>query len=170
MNEDDLNKILAKPGYGIAAHKGYGCTPAFSKRGNPDTPSEIKAWADGTKDSRPREIENLESAPGYAQVLSERKQIGCEKIVTVRLKFYRFRKADYSRAISEKSLVDGLVYAGLIRDDSEDEILLIDEGQVKVDSREEERTEITLEYPEVDYDNLWVQKTNNKQLGIKKEK
>jgi hypothetical protein len=76
--------------------------------------------------------------------------------VRVSLKFYRYRLADYSRAISEKALIDCLQYAGLIRGDSEKEIWLEDLGQEKVDQKSLERTELTLEYQDVDFDNLWV--------------
>jgi hypothetical protein len=92
----------------------------------------------------------------------EKLQVGCSGKVRVRIKFYRHRLADYSRAISEKALVDCLQYAGLISGDSEKEIWLIDDGQIKVGSKAEERVELTLEYPEVDYDNLWVAAKQNK--------
>ena len=101
----------------------------------------------------------MESNPRYEPLCAEAVQIGYSGLAIVRLKFYRRRLADYSRAICEKYLIDGLTYAGLIRDDSETEIRLIDEGQEKVESNEEERTEITIEYQQVDYDNLWVKNT-----------
>jgi len=98
---------------------------------------------------------NLEPAAGDESVLPARLQIKSAGKVRVRVRFYRRRLADYSRAISEKAVIDCLQYAGLITGDSEKEIWLEDEGQFQVDSKEDERTEIVLEYPEVDLDNLW---------------
>ncbi len=86
----------------------------------------------------------------------EKLQIGCTGKVRVRIKFYRHRLADYSRAISEKAIIDALCFAGCLCGDSEKEIFLQDEGQEKVATKEEERTEIILEYPEVDFDNIFV--------------
>ena len=166
MKESDVKKVLKRKGYGIPD----GCQPAFSKRGNPDTASEIGAWKDGTQDYGSGEAKNLERITGYESLLRQRAQIGCKGKVTFKLRFYRYRLADYSRAISEKALVDGLVSSGFVRDDCEDALLLIDEGQTKVDSRDQERTEITIEYPEVDYDNLWEPRTFHGNLGIKKKK
>lgn len=86
---------------------------------------------------------------------AEKVQVRYAGKVLVRIRFYRHRLADYSRAISEKALLDCAVYAGLIKSDSESQIRLVDEGQFKVDSKAEERTELTFEYEEVDFNNLW---------------
>jgi hypothetical protein len=159
MNEKNLASIASRKGYGIAS--------SFHKRGNPDTASQVGAWADGTQDRGTREVLDVESDSGIKSLLAGRVQIKCPQKVTVRLKFYRTRLADYSRAISEKALLDGIVWAGLLRDDSEDEIWIEDEGQEKVATKEEERTVITLEYPDVDYDRPWEPRTQHKQLGFK---
>jgi hypothetical protein len=66
------------------------------------------------------------------------------------------RLADHHRSISEKALIDALQYCGAIGGDSEREIRLFVEDQVKVGSKAEERTEVVIEYPEVDFDNLWI--------------
>jgi hypothetical protein len=70
--------------------------------------------------------------------------------------FHRHRLADHHRSISEKALIDALQYCGAIGGDSEREIRLFVEDQVKVGSKAEERTEVVIEYPEVDFDNLWI--------------
>ena len=167
MNEKQLKRIASKPGFGLP--KGWGVKPAFSHHGNPDTQSEVRAWSDGLKDYGSGEAKNLERVAGYESLLRQRAQIRSKEKVTIKLRFYRYRKADYSRAISEKALIDGIVSSGFVRDDCEDALLLEDEGQVKVDSREQERTEITIIYPDVDYDNLWEPRTFHGNLGIKRK-
>lgn len=104
----------------------------------------------------------MESDSSDESVCPEKLQINYSGKVRVRVTFYRRRLADYSRAISEKALVDCLQYAGLVGGDSEEEIWLEDGGQKKVESNEEERTEIELFYPEVDLDNLWKPAKQNK--------
>jgi hypothetical protein len=131
----ELARIIARKGYGIKGT--LGSRSIGSSFGNSRPVNDVE------RDSEV-ELEGPESL-----------QIRCAGKVVVRFKFYRYRLADYSRAISEKALIDALQYAGAICGDSEKEILLKDEGQEKVATKEEERTEITLEYPEVDFDNLW---------------
>jgi len=144
MTNDDLRKVLTRPGYGIqSAFK-----PAYGKSTN-----GLKAGSAG-------EIDDVEPAIGASQIRSEAVSLNYSGKCIVRIKFYRRRLADYSRAISEKALIDALVYGGALTGDSEKEICLIDEGQVKVESEKEERTEVILEYPEVDFDNLFVPRTN----------
>jgi hypothetical protein len=138
----ELDKLVSRVGYGIKSSLGKGSA--------------------GRKDRDSGEVNDLERDSGDELEGPEKLQVGCSGKVRVRIKFYRHRLADYSRAISEKALVDCLQYAGLISGDSEKEIWLIDDGQIKVGSKAEERVELTLEYPEVDYDNLWVAAKQNK--------
>jgi hypothetical protein len=112
---------------------------------------------------------DVESDSGYESLRAQAVSLNYTGKCVVRIKFYRRRLADYSRANCEKYLIDSLTYAGLIRDDSEKEIRLIDEGQEKVSTNEEERVEITLEYEEVDLDNLWTKKTQFGNSGPAKE-
>jgi hypothetical protein len=147
MTEQDLQNVLKKPGYGITSSLGKGIQPTLKEK-----PLGAKA-GDSGKGS------HLESGGGYESLRAEAVQVGYSGKCIVRIKFYRRRLADYSRANCEKYLIDSLTYAGLIRDDSETEIRLEDEGQFKVESNAEERVEIILEYPEVDLNNLWVKKT-----------
>lgn len=141
ISESQLAELVRKQGYGVH--------------------SQIGKRAIGSQLSGPRPKHDLEPAPVDELEGPEVLQIGCAGKVRVRIKFYRHRLADYSRAISEKALIDCLQYAGIIRGDSEKEIWLEDEGQVKVATKAEERTELILEFPEVDYDNLW-EKRNRK--------
>lgn len=146
MSEDDLNKILARPGYKLES-------TLKSQIGTRTVESEIK---------RTRQEHDLESASGDESLHSEKLQINYSGKPEIRITFYRHRLADHSRAISEKALVDSLQYAGLIGGDSENEIRLTDVIQKKIGKDEEERTEITIDYPEVDLDNLWVKAKENK--------
>ncbi len=143
MNEKDLQKIVKRKGYGVAA-SGAGIK------------GTLRAWASLSKDSGSGEEHDLEPDSRHEQMGAKKLQISYTGEVQVRITFYRRRLADYSRAISEKALVDCLRHVGFIRDDKEGEIRLEDGGQHKVGSDEEERTEIELSYPEVDFDNLWV--------------
>lgn len=137
FTESDLKRTIRKAKFGIASSIGKGS-------------NGIKTGCTGTvHDVEPAASDELEGPKGL--------QVNYTGKVRVRIKFYRHRLADYSRAISEKALIDCLQYAGLIRGDSEKEIWLEDEGQVKVDNKADERTEITLEYLDVDFDNFWVE-------------
>lgn len=107
----------------------------------------------------------MEPSGGYESLRAQAVALNYTGKCTVRIKFYRKRLADYSRANCEKYLIDSLTYAGLIRDDSEDEILLIDEGQEKVATDKEERVEISLEYESVDEGKLWVHREKLGNIG-----
>lgn len=145
MTNDDLQRILSKPGYGISS--------PFTKRAIPSAfkPKLIDSEANGEgKDG------NVESTSLLESLQAKRVSFNYTGKVRISVAFYRRRLADYSRAISEKALVDCFVYAGLITGDSEREIWLHDLGQFKVETDEEERTEFTLEYSDVDLDEPWI--------------
>ena len=142
LTNQDLAKLTVRKGHGIA-----------SSIGRSGIVSEIGNGSARPEAGDPRAIDNVERNPADEPVGPVRLQIKSSGKIRVRIKFFRYRLADYSRAISEKALVDCLQYAGLIPNDSEKEIWLEDEGQVKVGSREEEKTEIVLHYEGVDYDN-----------------
>lgn len=144
MQQSDLEKLIKRRGVTIASY--------FGKSGKNPASSE---------DSSSRKVRDLESASQLESLRAKKLSLNYTGKVRVRIKFYRRRLADYSRAISEKALVDCLVYGGLLKGDSEAEIWLIDEGQHKVESNEEERTELVLEYETVDFDNLWVKAAKN---------
>lgn len=149
LNEEDLKAITSRSGYGIA-------------RGG------IKAGIKGSlarQVSDSRALDDVESNSGDGPLDAKKLQVGCPDRVTIRLTFYRRRLTDYgescSRAISEKALIDSLVYAGLIQGDSGAEVRVEDGGQKKVESNEEERTEVELIYPEVNYDAPWIKAKKN---------
>jgi hypothetical protein len=132
----ELAKLVKRQGIGIKCSLGKGSV--------------------GLKIGNSRTVNNLESDSEYAFQGEKKLQINSAGKAVVSIKFFRSRLADYSRAISEKALIDALCYAGALRGDSEKEIRVIDLGQEKVADKSQERTEITIEYPEVDFDNLFV--------------
>jgi hypothetical protein len=134
--EGELAQIIARQGYGIAK--------AFPKKTIGGAFGRARTEHDVEPDSK-------SSFQGQKKL-----QINYTGKAIVSIKFYRHRLADYSRAISEKALIDALCYAGALRGDSEKEIRLIDLGQEKVGTKQEERTEVTIEYPDVDFENLFV--------------
>ncbi len=149
---ESLNELAQRPGYGISSpFKG----PAVRERA-------VNSPFDG-----PGKVDDLESTARAASLRSEAVSLNYSGKCRVSLKFYRRRLADYSRAISEKAILDAIVSSGAIRDDSEAEIQLIDLGQVKVATEAEERTEVTLEYLEVDFDNLFIPRTKFGNAGTK---
>ena len=107
----------------------------------------------------------MESGGGYESLRAQAMALNYSGKCEVRIRFYRKRLADYSRANCEKYIIDSLVYAGLIRDDSEKEIRLIDEGQFKVEKDAEERVELELIYEHVDFTNLWVSRERWGNIG-----
>lgn len=145
ITNDELQSILKRKGYGI-----------HSEVGKKGIASEISGAGPSG---------NVEPSGGYESLRQEAVALNYSGKCTVRIKFFRKRLADYSRANCEKYLIDSAVYGGIIRDDSEKEIRLIDEGQVKVDTEAEERVEINFEYEEVDLDNLWVPRTRLGNIG-----
>lgn len=145
FTNEEFERIIAKKGYGIA--------------------SEIGKRSLGSEVNRPRKDSDVESGGGYESLRAQAVALNYAGKCIVRIKFFRKRLADYSRANCEKYIIDSAVYAGLIRDDSEKEIRLIDEGQVKVDSDAEERVELSFEYEEVDFDNLWAERQRLGNIG-----
>jgi hypothetical protein len=148
LNEEDLKKIVSRRGYGLASGIKSGISGG------------IAAGAAAYSDNDPGAVDHLESGAGHGSLHEKKLQVGYAGKVRIRVTFYRRRLADYgeecSRAVSEKALVDCLVYAGLIEGDSGKEIWLEDGGQKKVESNEEEKTEFDLLYEEVNYENPWV--------------
>lgn len=136
ITEGELTKLVKRLKYGVPNAFGKG---AFKANNN----------SSGAE-------HNLESITESSFQGEKGLQINYTGKVLVSIVFYRYRLADYDRAISEKALLDCAIYSGLIRDDSLSEIRFGSCCQKKVGSKAEERTEITLEYPEVDFDNLWV--------------
>ena len=63
--------------------------------------------------------------------------------VDLRVVSYRTRLAD-ADGISAKAAIDGLVHAGVIRDDSPKEVREVSYAQIKVKNKEEEKTVIQI--------------------------
>lgn len=145
MTSDDLKTIVARKGYAIIG--GSKLKPMASAFGS----AAMRAEARG--EGTPSDVER---SVGHESLPTERVALNYTGRVRLRIKFYRRRLADYSRANCEKFVIDAARYAGLLLDDSEKHLELIDEGQIKVESGEEERIEMTFEYELVDFDNLWV--------------
>ncbi len=143
ISQEELNKILGKKGYGVSSSIGKGI-------------DKVRANAITTKVGSPGQSSDVEPSDRLQSLRSQAVAINYSGIVTIRIKFFRKRLADYSRANCEKYIIDSLTYAGIVRDDSSTEIRLIDEGQEKVATDAEERVELSIEYDEVDMDNLWV--------------
>jgi len=144
LKQEDLEKILAKPGYAVASSFRK---PIQTSLGKATVRSGISG-AGATSD--------MERVSGHESLPTERVALNYTGRVRVGIKFYRRRLADYSRANCEKFVIDAARYAGLLLDDSEAHMDLCDEGQVKVESEQQERIELTFTYESVDFDNLWV--------------
>lgn len=81
---------------------------------------------------------------------------------TVRFKAYRKRLADPDGNCF-KYILDAISRSGALVDDSARYVRYITEPQEKVETEAEERVEVTLEYEEVDLDNLWTDLTKDKE-------
>jgi hypothetical protein len=145
ISTGELSTILKRKGYGIQ-----------SEIGKTSCSSEISGTG---------KVRDVEPDRGYESLRAEAMALNYAGKCKVSIKFYRRRLADYSRANCEKYLIDSLTYAGIIRDDSEKEIWLIDEGQFKVETDKEERVEITLEYLSLDLENPWVPRLHLGNVG-----
>jgi hypothetical protein len=149
MQQNELDTIIAKRGYGIVSEIGKGSiNSSFGSKGK---------------------VRDVEQRSGYESLRAQAVALNYSGKCEIRIKFFRKRLADYSRANCEKYIIDSLVYAGLIRDDSEKEIWLIDEGQEKVKTDAEERVVVTINYPEVTLDPLWVPRDRFGNIGQKKK-
>ncbi len=143
MTEDDLKEILKRPNYGIA---GTIKSSIKSSIGKGTIASEIR-------DSG--EAADLEQHTRCQSVRAEKDTINYKGQCCIRVKVFRKRLADPD-GNCYKYAIDFLRYCGALADDNEREVRIIFEGQTKVGTDQEEKTEITIEYQEVDFDNLWV--------------
>jgi hypothetical protein len=153
LSNEQLEELLQKRGYGIASQ---------SKGISGGIKGTVRQGSAISKVDGAGSLDNVESTALDESLGAKKLQVNYSGLPEIRITFYRRRLADHSRAISEKALVDCLQYAGLIEGDSQKEIRLTDVTQSEVGSDEEERTEIEIIYPEVDYDNLWKKAKANK--------
>ncbi len=85
---------------------------------------------------------NVEPSPGHAS-LATKETPRPDRPVDIRIVEYRKRLTDFDGGCS-KYLLDALVEAGVLADDSLAYVQSVSRRQVKVDSEEQEKTEVTL--------------------------
>jgi hypothetical protein len=137
LTEHDLALTLTKKGYSIQSSFGKG----------------IKSTLGSQVDGKGKTAD-VEQHTGPEPLGKKRVALRYSGPVLVRFQFFRRRLADPD-GNSGKYYLDALRYAGALEDDSERHIRLVTEPQQKVETNEEERVEITLEYESVDLNNLW---------------
>lgn len=103
----------------------------------------------------PRKGSNLELNSGPESIRKERDTINYSGQCVVRVKAFRRRLCDPDGNCF-KYHIDFLRYIGAIKDDNDAAIRLIFEPQEKVADVAQERCEITVEYPSVDRDRMFV--------------
>lgn len=144
MNEKDLKTITSRKGYSAGI-------PSTIKSG---VRSQFEKNTFGSPPNSKREVPDLERGTGHESLGKERFALKYSGRCTVRFKVFRRRLCDPDGNCT-KYLLDALRYAGALEDDSERHIRLIYEGQEKVETNEEERVEVVLEYEEINLDDLW---------------
>ena len=117
MTEDDLNKLLAKPGYAIVSH-----APVLARA--------------------PRKAAKLEPDSRDAPLGTGQIQEAASGRFLVRIKSLRKRLLDEDN-LCEKFVCDLLRYSGVIPDDSAAKAK-IEVSQEKISSKETERVEISV--------------------------
>jgi len=85
---------------------------------------------------------NVEQAIGNEPIQKSRHPT-FDTLVDIRIVSYRTRLAD-ADGISGKAAIDGLVHAGVIRDDSPKEVREVSYAQIKVKNKEDEKTVIQI--------------------------
>jgi hypothetical protein len=96
----------------------------------------------GNKNNTPVSLADLESIIGNESLGAE-KSPGLDTPCSIHIHSSRHRLAD-SDGISGKAAIDGLVHAGLLRDDSPKEVKKTEFTQEKIAKSEEEKTVITI--------------------------
>ena len=99
-----------------------------------------EAWYENRPAVSPR---HLEPAPSHEPVGTE-KISRLDSPCRIHVVSYRHRLAD-ADGISAKAAIDGLIHAGILRDDSPEFVKEVSYSQVKVSGKEMERTEIQIE-------------------------
>ncbi len=142
MDVEEFNNIVKKPGYGIHSAFGKGMRSTLKR------PVDAKVRDAG-------EGSDVERSDGCPSVQPEKNTINYSGQCTLRIKVFRRRLCDPDGNCT-KYHIDFLRYIGALKDDNAKEIRIIFDGQEKVATEAEERCEISVEYPEVDFENLWV--------------
>lgn len=136
ISQDQLDKILKKPGYGIQSSIGKGLQ---SSLGQGSVKSEV---------SDKGSLSNVERSAGHESLLQEGATLSYTGRCSISVKVYRRRLTD-PLGDCHKYHIDSLRYAGLIRDDTDAEVSVTEEPHEKVKTEAEERVEITLNYEKV---------------------
>lgn len=141
MKDGELKAILKKPGYGL--EQGI-----KSQLGSSLKREEIinKAGGEGA-------MSLLESCAGPKSVRPKDLTVPNTGRCVVRVKVFRRRLTDTGNDCWKYHL-DACRYLGLLADDNDATIRLEEEPHEKVESNEEERVEITLEYDGIDLADL----------------
>ena len=84
----------------------------------------------------------VEQAP-CDEPIQTRRPATFDTLVDIRIVSYRTRLAD-ADGISGKAAIDGLVHAGIIRDDSPKEVREVSYSQIKAKNKEDEKTVIQI--------------------------
>jgi hypothetical protein len=142
MTESDLKKVLKKKNYGVQS--------AFAKpsvkSGFASQKALVKAGGEGS-------LSNVERGVGLKSVRPEDLAIPYSGQCIVRIKVYRRRLTDPGSDCWKYHL-DTLRYLGLLADDNDAAIRIEEAPHVKVESNEEERVELEIEYPSIDINDL----------------
>jgi hypothetical protein len=142
MTESDLNKVLKKKNYGVQS--------AFAK---PTVKSGFAAQKALVKAGGQGAVSDLERSTGLKSVRPEDLAIPYSGQCIVRIKVYRRRLTDPGSDCWKYHL-DTLRDLGLLADDNDAAIRLEEAPHVKVESNEEERVELEIEYPNIDLEDL----------------
>ena len=89
-------------------------------------------------------IANVEQNPGYEH-MGKKKTKGLDTRVNIHVISYRKAKHDPD-GVSAKAAIDGLVKAGVLTDDSTDEVRKVSFESIPCATYEEEKTEIQIEF------------------------
>lgn len=114
-------------------------------------PNASKSTIEANNNQQPRNLDSRPVASVPERVSHKALEMvspgerAVEKRIVVRVECYRVRLQDPDNALL-KPLIDQLRYAGLIPEDSADQIRL-EHDQIKVKTRAEEGTKVTLIYP-----------------------
>lgn len=142
MTEQELSKIVKKKNYGIIS--------SFKSPAIKSSLTKQKAYA---KAGGQGEVSDLERGVGPKSVRPEDLAIPYSGQCIVRIKVYRRRLTDPGSDCWKYHL-DTLRYLGLLADDNDAAIRLEEAPHEKVESNEEERVELEIEYPGIDLDDL----------------
>lgn len=142
MTEQELAKVTKKKGYGI-----------ISSFKSPAIKSSLTKQKAINKGGGEGEVSDLERATGPKSVRPKDLAIPYSGQCIVRIKVYRRRLTDPGSDATKYHL-DALRYLGFLADDNDAAIRLEEAPHEKVESNEEERVELEIEYPGIDLEDI----------------